>query len=404
MKFNKYKIVSVVFILFIFITGIGTAVFGAKQIGYNMLIGYKNNLPENATIVDKVRGIINGCESGMNTEYILEDEFVNIFGRFQKMLGKKVINDMDISKDVVKLNNGYLSFYGCKPLDVSRLIENTLEFNDFLDKQDTPFLYVQSPFKINKYDTQLPEGIIDYNNKKADDFLVGMEKAGVNTIDLRELMNTDNLDYYSMFFKTDHHWTPKAGLWAFGKISEKLNRDYAFNIDMNLADKDNYNIKTYEKWFLGTEGKRTGIYYTGIDDFDIITPKFDTEFDFTVNSRNIYRKGKFSETLIDWSNFGTKDYFNEWPYSTYSGGDVNYININNYKNKEGKKILLIKDSFSCVVIPFLATASSELDVVDIIQGEKIDLRKHIKESNPDIVIMMYNPSVMYKGTNAFDFE
>ena len=404
MKFDKYKIVSVVFILFIFITGIGTAVFGAKQIGYNMLIGYKNNLPENATIVDKVRGIISGCESGMNTEYILEDEFVNLFGGFQKMLGKQVINDVDISKDVVKLNNGYLSFYGHVQLDTSGLIENTLEFNDFLEEEGIPLLYIQAPFKINKYDTQLPDGITDYNNKKADDFLAGIESSRINTLDLRESMNDDNLDYYSMFFKTDHPWTPKAGLWAFGKISEKLNKDYDFYIDMSLADDDNYSVKTYKDWFLGSEGKRTGIYYTGIDDFDVITPKFDTEFDFEVPSRGIYRKGDFSESLMDWSRFGTKDYFDELPYSTYSGGDVNYIDINNYKNKDGKKILLIKDSFSSVVIPFLAQGCSELELVDVRESDKIDLRKYIKDSNPDIVIIMYNPSIMYKESNAFDFK
>lgn len=62
-------------------------------------------------------------------------------------------------------------------------------------------------------------------------------------------MNDDNLDYYSI----DHHWTPKAGLWAFGKISETLNKDYDFDIDMNLANQDNYDVKTYKDWFLGSE-------------------------------------------------------------------------------------------------------------------------------------------------------
>lgn len=121
-------------------------------------------------------------------------------------------------------------------------------------------------------------------------------------------------------------------------------------------------------------------------------------------SRDIYRKGDFSESLIDWSRLGTKDYFDELPYSTYSGGHVNYIDINNYKNKDGKKILLIKDSFSFVVIPFLAQGCSELEVVDVREGNKIDLRKHIKESNTDIVMIMYNPSIMYKDSNAFDFK
>ena len=97
MRWNKYKIVCVVFIAFIMLTGLSTAVIGAKQIGYNMLVGYKDNLEENATVLDKVRAIIAGCEDGMNTEYVLEDQCINLYGGFQKLLGKRVVNDVDVS-------------------------------------------------------------------------------------------------------------------------------------------------------------------------------------------------------------------------------------------------------------------------------------------------------------------
>lgn len=404
MRWNKYKIVCAVFIAFIMLTGLSTAVFGARQIGYNMLIGYKDNLEENATGLDKVRAIIAGCEDGMNTEYVLEDQCINLYGEFQKMLGKKVVNDTDISKDVIKLKNGYLSFYGHKKLDVNGIVKNTVEFNDFLQEQEIPLLYVQAPFKISNYDDKSPEGIKDYNNDKADDYLEEISKAGINNIDLRELIKEDGIEHYSMFFKTDHHWTPKAGLWAFGKISTKLNTDYGFNIDEKLWNQKNYNIKTYKDWFLGSEGKRTGIYYTGVDDFDIITPKFDTNFKFSVQSQNIHRKGEFKDSLLDWSRFGTQDYFDELPYSTYSGGDVNLINIKNNKDINGKKILLIKDSFSSVLIPFLALGCSNLDAVDVRQPDKINLRDYIEETNPDIVIIMYNPSIMFKDSDAFKFD
>lgn len=404
MRWNKYKIVCIVFIVFIMLTGLSTAVFGAKQIGYNMLVGYKKNLNENATGLDKVRAIIAGCEDGMNTEYVLEDQCINLYGGFQKLLGKRVVNDVDVSKDVIKLNNGYLSFYGHQKLDVSEIVKNTVEFDEFLKEKDIPLLYVQAPFKISKYDNKLPEGIKDYNNEKADDYLKELSKVGIDTLDLREAIKQDGIGHYSMFFKTDHHWTPKAGLWAFGKISEKLNANYGFNIDKKLWNQKNYNIKTYKDWYLGSEGKRTGIYYTGIDDFDIITPKFETNFDFKVESQNIHRKGAFKDAVLDWTRFGKQDYFNELPYSTYSGGDVNLANIKNKKETSGKKILLIKDSFSSVLIPFLALGSSNLDVVDVRQPDKINLREYIENTNPDIVIIMYNPSIMFKESNAFEFK
>ena len=58
MKWNKYKIVCVLFLLFIISTGLSTSVFGARQIGHNMLVGYKDNSGQNSNILDKLRAMI----------------------------------------------------------------------------------------------------------------------------------------------------------------------------------------------------------------------------------------------------------------------------------------------------------------------------------------------------------
>lgn len=403
MRWNKYKVVCVVFIVFIMLTGLSTAVINAKQIGYNMLIGYKDNLDKDADILDKLRAIIAECEDGMSEGYILKNQGVNLYGGFQKLLGKRVINDVDPSNDVIKLDNGYLSFYTHEKSDIKNLVKNTVEFNNILKKQGIPLLYVQAPYKISKYDTELPKGINVYNNYNADQYLKGIYKENINYIDLRKLIKEDGLQRYSMFFKTDHHWTPKAGLWAFSKIANELNQNYGFNIDEKLWNKDSYNVKTYKNCFLGSQGKRTGIYYDGLDDFDIITPKFKTNFEVRIDSQNVYKTGEFKETLLDMSKFGIKDYFNTFTYTTYSGGDFGLVNIKNKINKNGKRILLIRDSFSCVLTPFLAQAVSNLDIVDLRQDDRIDLQKFIKENKPDIVIIMYNPSSIANDVSTFDF-
>lgn len=403
MRWNKYKIVCVVFVVFIMLTGLSTAILGAKQIGYNMLIGYKENLEENATILDKVRAIITGCEDGMNTEYVLEDQCINLYGGFQKLLDKRVVNDVDPSNNVIKLNNGYLSFYTNESINVDEMIKNTQKFDTFLKKQGIDFLYVQVPYKISKYTDEVPEGIKNYNNDNADKYIKNISKLDIDNIDLRKLIKEEGINHSSIFFKTDHHWTPKAGLWAFGKIAKELNSNYGFNIDKKLWDESNYNIKTYKKCFLGSQGKRTGIYYGGLDDFDIITPKFKTDFEFKIESEKIYKKGEFKETLLDLSKFGTNDYFNTWQYDTYTGGDYGLINITNKMNNDGKKILLIKDSFSGVLIPFLAEGCSTLDVIDLRKYDGIGLEEYIENNKPDIVITMYNPNTISIRGEMFNF-
>ena len=50
--------------------------------------------------------------------------------------------------------------------------------------------------------------------------------------------------------------------------------------DEEALDIKNYEVNTYRNWFLGSIGKRVGIYYAGIDDIDLIYPKFDTLLSF----------------------------------------------------------------------------------------------------------------------------
>ena len=40
------------------------------------------------------------------------------------------------------------------------------------------------------------------------------------TID--EKVQEQGIDKYSLFYKTDHHWTTKSGLWACNQIADKL--------------------------------------------------------------------------------------------------------------------------------------------------------------------------------------
>lgn len=402
MKWNKYKIVCVLFLLFIISTGLSTAVFGARQIGHNMLVGYKDNYGQNSNILDKLRAMISGCEDGMNTEYVLKNQSITLYGAFQRLLDKKVVNDVETSNDVIKLNNEYLTFYMHQNENVESIVKKTTELNDFLKKQGVPLLYVQAPFKISKYDNKAPEGIKIYDNDIADEYLKGISKAGIDNIDLRELIKIDDIDHYSMFFKTDHHWIPKAGLWAFGKISKELNSHYEFNIDENIWNENNYNIKTYKEYFLGSQGKRTGIFYDGLDDFDIITPKFKTNFELNVDSQNINRKGNFQESLLDLNWLKKGDYFNTSPYNTYIGPNYGVVNIKNKNNSNGKKILLIRDSFSSVLAPFLAQGCSSLDLVDLRQADSINIEEYMKYNKPDIVIMMYTPDSLTKDT-TFNF-
>ena len=76
-----------------------------------------------------------------------------------------------------------------------------------------------------------------------------------------------------MMYKTDHHWTTRAGFYAYCKLEDYLTQIFQCDVDSRIGDINNYNIEVYEKWHLGSNGQRTGIYFAGIDDFELIVPK-----------------------------------------------------------------------------------------------------------------------------------
>ena len=411
MKFknlNKEKIVCIIFMatLFTFLVGF---VFQAKNMGKAILIEYKDYLQkEDANVFDYISAEISSINNGINESVLGKYSLIEINGGIQKLLNKKVVNDVDPSMAVIKMNNDQLTFVYPK-FDSTNYANNIIKLNEFLNEKDVPFLYVQAPFKVSKYDNQLPSGIEDYSNENADEFLDIIGQAGVDYLDLREEEVKDNLDHYSLFFRTDHHWKPETGLWASSKIAEKIEEKYKFEYDKKCFDIDNYNKVEYNDIFLGSKGKRVGKIYSGkLDGINLLYPKFDTNMAFIAESAGIERKGNFYDTIFERQYVEdkklSKDYFNNDPYCLYTGVDRRIETIINYNSLNNKKILVVKDSFGRVSIPFLSLAYHEVESLDLRKFTDETLKEYLEKNNFDLVIVQYTAEVYREDKNElFNF-
>ena len=109
------------------------------------------------------------------------------------------------------------------------------------------------------------------------------------------------------------------------------------------------------------------------------------------------REGTFEETVLFMENM-EKDYYHKNAYATYSGGDFRLQIMKNKLNPDGKKILVVRDSFACAVAPFLALHTSELHLCDVrsfkyFVGDKMNMGDYIRELRPDYVLVLYNSIV-----------
>ena len=403
-KIRSAHIVAIVFgiIMFIGITGFFSIDSFLKPIYANIL-----SWNSEKTVAKNLSSIEKGIENIINENVGFRTSFIQANGLAQKLMGKSVIADVDADSNVTKLDNGYLVFTDPEASNTSlqSKTESILNFKNYLDGKGTEFLYIQAPTKINRLDQQLPVGTSDYSTDNCERFCAMLESSGIETLNLIDKLREENTDWYSMFFKTDHHWTNEAGFWAYTELAQYLNQNYDFNIDSSHTDINNYTKKTYENVFLGSLGKRTGSTYSGLDDISFLIPNFATSFEYSCPIQNASRSGKFEDSLLFEKENITGDIFNDFCYSASLNGDYGYIKITNNLNPDGKKVLLIKDSFANPVATHLALDVSVLEIVDLrmlaTENNKT-VRDVIEESNPDMVIVFYSSQQLLK-TITFDF-
>ncbi|MBQ7986061.1 MAG: hypothetical protein IJ304_02210, partial [Clostridia bacterium] len=255
-------------------------------------------------------------------------------------------------------------------------------------------MYIMAPVK--GYYMEFPENVEDYNKQNCDAFIEALEGAGVPYFNLISEMKKEGITEEEMFFVTDHHWKPEYALWAANRVAGELKNRFGFDYDKEKLNIDNYNVEIHFNAFLGSQGKKTGQYFTelGLDDINIITPKFETSFTDTQVGKDYVATGAFQDILIHKYHINDADLYNKNPYAAYLGGDYREQIIENHMNLEGKNILLIKDSFSCAFAPFFAMTTHNTYLLDMrdfaeFKGERIKVSEYIERVKPDYVLVMY---------------
>lgn len=199
-----------------------------------------------------------------------------------------------------------------------------------------------------------------------------------------------------IYFDTDHHWRLYPSFVAYQSLCEELGERYGFQYNRDYADISNYSVTTYSDWSLGSWGKKVGRFFTwlGADDFDVISPRFQTSLIERQPYKNETRRGSFDESVLC-TNFLEKDYYGVTNYDFYCGGTFRLQIFENEINPQGKKVLLVRDSFGQTITPFLALQTCELHTCDVrnhtqFVGEKLNLEEYIKEIKPEYVIVIYS--------------
>lgn len=282
--------------------------------------------------------------------------------------------------------------------DISKgqeIAEDISMFSSYLEDREIPFLYVQLPGKPSMVNIELDLPLGDACNILVSNIMEHLRKNQVQVLDYRQIMLDEKMDFLETFFQTDIHWKPSAAFKANEIICREVAKILKIQLEEDKFNPVNYEWIKYPDIFLGRTGKKVGLFYSGVDDFELIVPKYPTDYTWECKEKGYWKRGVAEQALLfqpllDW------DYYALNPYGVYSlqgsGLSITYNHLSNNLIK----LLILQDSFTNPLASFIAPHFAEIHFVDM-RGEMDNkkLLKLIAEVKPYMVLMMHSLGVNY---------
>ena len=351
------------------------------------------------SLLAKAEFVADHTESALNAALDREHYFIQLYGAIQRLTRQRFVED-NYSYSVIRMNNGALTFgsVGQVQKDVSHNARSTADFAAKLAEKGIPLSAVMTPQKVPQHTLSVPAALQDYHNAEGDQFLSTLEAEGIHTADLRDDMGSDLTNY---FFVTDHHWNADGAFVGNQIMTRLLAEEYGFTPFAPGLEQGQFARQVYPDLFLGSQGKRVGTLYAGLDDFVLYSPEFATHMTYLLSPTAIPRTGTLNEALY-FTEHIQFDPFTANPYVTFVGGDCAKATVTNHLNPDGPRVVMIRDSFACALTPFFALQCSELTTIDLRAYNGEDLLGDIVGMEPDFVVLFYSPSTTVSD-NMFEF-
>ena len=357
--------------------------------------------------------------------------FIECYGRIQLAQGKHEINSFESVKDkagYLHSGNFWVGFHD----ESKELAVRVRRLHDLLVARGTQVCFIMPPMKVAGEEMRY-EGI-PYNDftGQGDEMLRWLRYYGVPCLDLRQSFKAHGLSYGEAFFKTDHHWTPRAAFAGFCDMIEWLNGTFGTDFDPEnfYRDLDNYTIRTYERIMLGSQGRNTGVDYAeGMEDYTILIPKDEGNYNWirgdlkrvedvgalsrlellenadAVNQQagleNLRGSdGLFTATLLKLpqEELEGEEIYHGVAEKTYLEEIMPYDFIrNNNRTGDGMSVLFLRDSYASPVISFFAQCVSPVEAAWTNQYDSQTMESLLARKDYDyVIIMLYPENLSYE--------
>ncbi len=339
--------VAVTVLLFVF------AVAGA----FYLLLGPKSDFSENENRVLEqapaleTSALLDGSytdslEAFVNDQFPLRTQFLSLNTSFQIVSGRK---DLGSNYSITPAEGGvYLGkndhvYEVLLPNTTDTFKKNIQGLKTFSQETGLPFWVMPVPSGSQEQQENLPLFAQNHDQREELKYIRDtITDKNATVVDLFDTLGSWNGDFY---YKTDHHWNTFGAYEGYKVLAEKMG--------FTPYGKDKFTFRLASRSFYGTLYSKAVNFFQKPD--DLYLPEYTEPQDIVQVIGGEEREGLYWEEYLD-----KKD-----KYSTFMGGNHSVEVVKNKNQNNGRKLLLLKDSYANSLVPFLCLHYSEIHVIDL---------------------------------------
>lgn len=300
-------------------------------------------------------------ETYLSDQFPLRDGWIGLKTRYEYLLGKREFHGVYLCGDRLI----------SKVEDDSRSEQNLDCLRTLTEKTDIPVYLGLIPTAAEIWKDKLPEGADSFDQSA---YLERARGTGAVWVDIAGSLAAHGDE--AVFYRTDHHWTSLGAYYGYTALMEAMGEEPQPLGTAQRVSED----------FYGTLYSSSGAHWLQPDSIE----RYVSGEGVTVENVSA---GETHGLYVD-SFLEEKD-----KYASFMGGNMPLYIVRNEQAAADRKLLVVRDSYSDSLAPFLSQAFSEIHLLDL-RYYRTSVAQYAEENDVDRILVCYSVDNFIKDTDA----
>ena len=303
-----------------------------------------------------------GIETYLEDQFPFRDTWIGIKSRYEYFLGRREFNDVYLCGDTLI----------SKVTESDRAQANLDYVKQLVEKTDLPVYLGLIPTAAEVWRDKLPEGAPSFDQIS---YIEAGKDTGAIYVDMLGALQSHADE--AIYYRTDHHWTSLGAYYGYTALMEAIGAQ-----PEPLGEK-----VTVSKEFNGTLYSSSGIHWLKPDEIDTYIK--DEGISVTVNDGTT----ESTHGLYMAEKLEGKD-----KYTYFLGGNNPLYVIKNPNAATDQKLLVVRDSYSDSLAPFLTQYYGEIHLLDL-RYYRMPVAQYAQANDMDAVFVCYSVDNFQSDSN-----